>query len=55
MSFSFEAMFEAILTIVWFISFSKISEKSMLFEYVDFAMSSRFAATKEEKNVFIKH
>jgi hypothetical protein len=55
MSFSFETMFEAILTIVWLISFSKISEKSMLFEYVDLAMSSRFAATNEKKNEFIKH
>jgi hypothetical protein len=55
MSFFFETMFKTILTIVWFISFSKISEKSMLFEYVDLAMSSRFAATKEKKNEFIKH
>jgi hypothetical protein len=55
MSFSFETMFETILTIVWFISFSKISKKSMLFEYVDFVMSSRFAATKKRKNEFIKH
>jgi hypothetical protein len=55
MSFFFETMFETILTIVWLISFSKISEKSMLFEYVDFTMSSRFAATNERKNEFIKH
>jgi hypothetical protein len=55
MSFFFEAVFETILTIVWLISFSKISEKSMLFEYVDLAMSSRFAATKERKNEFIRH
>ncbi len=55
MSFFFETMFETILTIVWFISFSKISEKSIFFEYVDLAMSSRFAATNEKKNEFIKH
>ncbi len=55
MSFSFETMFETILTIAWLISFSKISEKSMLFEYVDFAISSRFAAANEKKNEFIRH
>ncbi len=52
MLFSFEAMFETILTIVWFISFSKISEKSMLFEYVDLAMSFKFAATNKKKWVY---
>jgi hypothetical protein len=55
MSFSFETMFEAILTVVWLISFSKISEKSLFFEYVDFSMSSKIAAANEKKNEFIKH
>jgi hypothetical protein len=57
MSFFFESMFETILTIDWFISFSKISEKSMLFEYivVSSSISSRLIATNEKKNEFIKH
>ncbi len=57
MLFFFETMFETILTIVWFISFSKISEKSMLFEYVvvSSSISSRLTATSERKNEFIKH
>jgi hypothetical protein len=57
MSFSFETVFETILTIAWLISFSKISEKSMFFEYavVSSSISSRLIATNEEKNEFIKH
>jgi hypothetical protein len=56
MSFSFETMFEAILTIVWLISFSMISRKSMFFEYVVFSMmSSRLITTDERKKKSIKH
>ncbi len=57
MSFFLETVFETILTIVWLISFSKISEKSMFFEYavVSSSISSRLIATNEKKNEFIKH
>ncbi len=54
-SFSFETMLETILTIVWLISFSMISKKSMFFEYVVLAMSFKFVATNEKKNKLIKH
>jgi hypothetical protein len=56
MSFFFKTMFETILTIVWLISFSMISKKSMLFEYAIFSMmSSRLTATNEKKKKSIKH
>jgi hypothetical protein len=56
MSFSFEAMFETILTIVWLISFSMISKKSMLFQYAVFSMmSSKLTAIDEKKKKSIKH
>jgi hypothetical protein len=52
----FEMMFETILTIVWLISFSMISRKSMFFEYViSSMMSSRLTATNEKKKKSIKH
>jgi hypothetical protein len=54
-SFSFETMLKTILAIVWLISFFVISKKSILSEYIDLAISSRFATTSERKKESIKH
>ncbi len=56
-SSSFETMLETVLTIVWLISFSMISKKSMLFEYAvsSLSMSSRLTAANEKKKKSIKH
>jgi hypothetical protein len=48
-------MLETILTIVWLISFSMISKKSMFFKNVNLAITSRFATTNENKKKSIKH